>query len=271
MKQYNENEINELNNDNCKGHNKVYKIYCIDCKKHLCLDCLKSRKHVGHLKNSIVEILPNETEIKILENIIKYYDNKISKLEKAQINKTRNINKQLEEYKNKLYEKNELIIKQNKNNLEKELKLNEDSYIKDINKMRRVFENEIKSRKYQYELSLNNINNKYKKINEISNIIYLSKIEKIDDKYLKIKQKLGYEEKIENLNYLKRFNEIIFNTFHNYKNNYFNAININNALDNYYNNKAFVYNKLNKEYNNIIRIRKEKDKVINIIKKKRIK
>ena len=61
MKQYNENEINELNNDNCKEHNKVYKIYCIDCKKHLCLDCLKSRKHVGHLKNSIVEILPNET------------------------------------------------------------------------------------------------------------------------------------------------------------------------------------------------------------------
>ena len=135
MKDFNNKKTN---NDecNCDNHkNKKYECYCFDCKKHLCKECLKLRNHIGHNKDNIIEIQPNEKELKFVENIITYYENKIDNLEKDMLIKTKELNNKLKENKNKLKERNELKIKENKNKLEKELKLKSDEYSSDLKKI----------------------------------------------------------------------------------------------------------------------------------------
>ena len=51
MKKFNNNNIN---NDICITHNLKYECFCLDCKIHLCKDCLKLRNHVNHLKINII-------------------------------------------------------------------------------------------------------------------------------------------------------------------------------------------------------------------------
>ena len=64
MKKYNNKNTNK---DKCDGHNnKEYECYCLDCNKHLCKECLKTRDHINHRKNSIIEIQPNKNELKII-------------------------------------------------------------------------------------------------------------------------------------------------------------------------------------------------------------
>ena len=57
MQDYNDKNINF---DICQIHNNKYECYCLDCKIHLCKECLKLRNHINHTKNNIIEIQPNE-------------------------------------------------------------------------------------------------------------------------------------------------------------------------------------------------------------------
>ena len=79
-----------------------YECYCFDCNKHLCKECIKLREHINHNKNYIPEIKPNKNELNHIENIIKYYDNQINKLNKEKLNKTKEIENKYKEYKNKI-------------------------------------------------------------------------------------------------------------------------------------------------------------------------
>ena len=77
MKNFNTKNIN---NDICtiiNHKNYIYECYCLDCNKHLCKECLKSREHIGHNKTNIIEIQPNSKELDLIQKIIKYYDNKL--------------------------------------------------------------------------------------------------------------------------------------------------------------------------------------------------
>ena len=47
MKNFNNSN---LHNDKCQIHNLPYVCYCLDCKIHLCKECLKLRNHVNHKK-----------------------------------------------------------------------------------------------------------------------------------------------------------------------------------------------------------------------------
>ena len=58
------------------NHNKKFEYYCIDCKAHLCDECLKQRDHINHNKIILKEILPNENELKIVERIMEGYKDK---------------------------------------------------------------------------------------------------------------------------------------------------------------------------------------------------
>ena len=214
MKDFNDKNIN---NDICiiEGHNKnKYGCYCFDCNKHLCKECLKSRDHIGHNKTNIIEIQPNKKELDIMSNIIKNYEDKIEQLEKEKLNKTKELNNLLIEYKNKLNNKKDLKIKENEINLKKELKLNDDKYKLDIEKISKKCDKEIKSKKYQYKKNINEKINKYKIINEFINIIYKNTIENLDKQYIQAIQNYNFNEKIENLNNFKRLNEIIYNTYY---------------------------------------------------------
>ena len=216
-----------INNDKCSEHNnETYVSYCFDCKKHLCKECLKLRNHVEHVKTYMIEILPNNDELNMLENKIKYYENEITKLENEKISKMKFKDNKFKEFKEDEVKKEKDSAKQkNKNNKEKgkELKLKEDN---NVNSMKKEYENE----------------------NEI-------------------KQKLEIDKKLENLDYLKRLTEIIFYTYERYNNNYYNSVNINNALDSYYKNKEGFNNKLNKDIKNISQIN-QKGIFYNIIKER---
>ena len=52
----------------------------MDCKKHVCEKCLKSRSHINHNKKILLEFQPNENELKEIMNNFKYYDEKIENL-----------------------------------------------------------------------------------------------------------------------------------------------------------------------------------------------
>ena len=54
--------------DICEIHNNIYIIYCIDCKKQLCIKCLKSKNHIKHNKIIISELQPGEEDLKKLKN-----------------------------------------------------------------------------------------------------------------------------------------------------------------------------------------------------------
>ena len=115
IKDKNTNEIK----DKCKIHERNnYICYCFDCKTHLCNECLKTRIHINHRKNNIIEIKPREEEKEIIDEVIRDYENK---LEEKIIEKEKKT-KEYEEKKKK--EKKEKRKEEKK--LERENKINEE-------------------------------------------------------------------------------------------------------------------------------------------------
>ena len=228
-------EFNNLdsNNDRCNNHNKTYECFCLDCNKHLCKECLISRDHISHNKYLMIEIQPNKNELKIIEDIIEYYENEIENLEKEKLIKTKELNNKLKKYKDKLKERKDLKIKEDEVNMKKEIQLRSDQLVIDIKKIRLKYENNVKMVINKFKNNLNKIKNRYKEKIDYYNIFYKKEIEILDNKYTEIIQKIGYNSKIENMSYLKRFSEIIYNTYNMYNNNYYNAININFILMNF--------------------------------------
>ena len=265
MKKYNDKNIN---NDHCNIHNKDYECYCLDCKINLCKDCLRSRKHINHSKNNILEIQPSEKEIKMMKNIIYYYDDEIVNLENEKKSKETELSRIVQNHKNELIEIRESKIKISNNNMKKEFQLNKENYISDIERIKKEYENKIKLRTYIYKTNIKEINNKYILRKEKINIKCQNKIEKLDEKYTKIIQKYEYDKKINNIKNLNRLNEIIYNAYDLYNKNYYNSMNFNNILINHLKNKKFSNNNLNMlddEYQNIISIKNENENIENIM------
>ena len=261
MHQYNDKNIN---NDVCESHNKNYESYCLDCNCHLCKECLKLRNHINHTKNSIIEIQPNEKELDIIQKIIKFYELQKENLLNEKFQKESELKNELTESKNQISKYKELKIKENEKNKIKELKFNNDKYKADIKNIKIEFENKIKERTLEYEKNIEKINNKYKLINDQIGIISEKNKEKAEIKYLNLIKKYDYNNKIENMTSINRLNEIIYNTYNLYNNNYYNSININNFLINYYNNETNITNDLNNDYQNIMKIKDENKKMDNI-------
>ena len=131
MKKYNKKEIN---NDECEMHNKKYLNYCFDCNRHLCKECLKTRTHLNHIKNNIIEIEPIKEELNIIKEIIKECELNIEKFSKEKQIKIKELNVILEQNKNS--ENNKLkknLIKSEKKK-ERELKINNEKKKKDMKK-----------------------------------------------------------------------------------------------------------------------------------------
>ena len=245
MNKYKQRIINE---DRCKEHlfckNNKYIGYCFDCNRNLCEECLKSRSHINHIKNNIIEIKPTKEELIIVEEIIKDYKIKIENLKKEKIRKEKEFNYMLNNGKEIIEEKLKTIRNEN----DKELKMNKEKYILDIKDIKIKYEKELKERKEKYEEENKEINNKYKLKKEKEKLIYGNKINKLFKKY---------NEKIENMNNIKLINEIIYNTYNSHNNNYYNCVNINNILVNYYKNEyiknIIIKLKFNNNYEEIIK------------------
>ena len=101
MKKFNNKKTND---DLCTydDHNKKYEFFCLDCNKHLCKECLKSRNHISHNKKIIIEMQPSQKELDIIDKIIKSYKDKISNLEREKCDKINELKNKLKEPENKL-------------------------------------------------------------------------------------------------------------------------------------------------------------------------
>ena len=250
------------NGDSCKEHlsykNNKYVSYCFDCKQNLCEECLKSRSHINHAKNNIIEIKPIKEELLIIEEIMKDYNIKIENLKKEKINKEQELNIMLENEKEEEKRRIEKEIKINENEKEKELRINVEKYSLDIKEIKEKYENEIRKRKEKFEKDNTEINNKYELKSKKEYELYDIKIKELDIKYHEMINNLKYDIKTENMINIQRINETVYNTYKDYNNNYYNADNINNILLSYYNNE-YIKNKiikrvLNNNYEEIIKI-----------------
>ena len=248
MKKFNNNKINK---DKCEIHtNKKYITYCLECNCHLCKDCLKTRIHINHNKNKIIsEIQPTKEELDIMKEIIKDYEIKLKNLKIEKTNKTNELDKALNVLKKIEKKHMEEKLQINKINRENELKENYDKYISDIELIKNEFEEKIKLRKNKYETNLYEINDKYKLINEKNYIDYLYRLNNIEKKYKSKIKNLAYDKKIENLNNVKKINELVYNTYNAYNDNYYYCINIINILSYYYK-KEYYINNILRRYNN---------------------
>ena len=273
LSKINKNKQKNINEDRCKEHllckDNRFVSYCFDCNRNLCKECLKSRSHINHNKNNIIEIKPIKEELNIIEEIIKDYKKKIENLKSEKKTKEKELKNMIineKEKENKIIEEKLKIIKKEK---DKELKVKEEKYILDIEKIKRKYEKELKERKEKYEEEKNEIDNKYKLKNEKERLIYEFKIEKLIKKINDKIKNLEYDKKIENMINIKQLNEIVYNTYNNNNDNYFNCANINNILVNYYKNEdirnRIMRGILNNNYEGIMtKLLKKRDEDIKI-------
>ena len=277
MEKYKKNEINR---DSCKEHSSNldnnYVDFCFDCNRHLCKYCLKTRTHINHFKNNIMEIQPIKEELNIIDEIIKDYNIKIENLKNEKIKMKKELSNGLNiniENENKSIKEKTRINNENK---DKETKSLYQNYLSDIKDIKNRYEKEIKIRKNKYERDIIETIHKYNLIIQKYSIIHEYKLKELNKEYIDKLNNLKYDIKIENIMNIKKINEIIFNSYNKYSNNYYNSLNINNILLSYIDND-FIKNNLmkkilNKNYEEIIKIilaKKNEDIKSNLIKGKK--
>ena len=283
IKEYFESMIkyknSKFNEDKCSIHssckNNSYITYCFDCNRNLCKECLRSRIHINHNKNNIIEIQPIEEELNVIEEVIKYYENKIEKLVAEKMNKIEDLKKSLKEKKNIENNRIKKKIVENNNNEVIELLSSKNKFIADIKEIKKKYENEIRKRKIKYESEKNEIRNRYKFISEKDTIIHKSNLEKMEKKFIEVVKNLKYDKQIENTDYALKINQVVYNAYNNYNDNYYNSININNLLlsnckDDYIKNKL-MKKLLKDKYNEILELiltKKKEDMNVNVKKEK---
>jgi hypothetical protein len=241
-----DNDNVDINKDICQIHKNQYMSFCFDCKKHLCKDCLKTRDHIYHNKNNIIEIQPIKTELKIIKKIVKYYDDKLEKLK----NKKFLIKKRLNSFLDKCKTDIDNILQKEINSSETKKKLelenNKIKFSSDIKKIRERYESEIKNLKELFNKNEIIIDNKYQIKKEKLELYYKYKFLLYQNKCDDILRKVSFDKNIENLTNLKRLNELVYNTYNLYNNNYYNSKNINNIIISLHQNnihfKSFIQN-----------------------------
>jgi len=235
MKKHNQKYVNE---DICRKHSSnKYLSYCFNCNCHLCEECLETREHVGHNKNNIIEIKPRKEELKIIDEVIKDYKIKIENLNNEKKNKIKELKNSLNSEKINEDENLKNKIELNENVKSNEIKLNQDKYNSDIIEIKKKYENEIKERENKYKEDENLIYNKYKIMEEKEYNIHKLKLEELEKKYDDIINNLTYDKEIEKMANTKMINEVIYNAYNSYNNNYYNSLNINNIILSYFANE----------------------------------
>jgi hypothetical protein len=97
IKENRDNNYDEIK-DKChiENHNlNNYVSYCLDCRCHLCNECLKSKEHINHRKSNMIEIQPIEEEITLIKVVIDDLRKEKEKLEKKEKEETEEIDNSL--------------------------------------------------------------------------------------------------------------------------------------------------------------------------------
>ena len=220
------------NKERCEIHKDIYMSFCFDCNKHICKGCLKARNHINHYKNNIIEVQPINSEINIFNDIIKYYDEKLEKYKAKKMGVENKLNKILNKSKIDIKRIMENKILKNENMKQKELVKNKKELISNIQKIKNKYKSEIKLKKQEFIKKEGKIKNEYILKKENIKMFYEYKIKKLDNKCKDILNKISFDKKIEDITNLKKLNELVYNTYDVYNNNYYNSKNINNIIIN---------------------------------------
>ena len=209
-------------------------VYCFDCKKHFCIECLRPQTHIYHKRILISsESSPSEEDKDIHSKIINILNKNKIELEQELILDDISGSKLLDNYNRELNSIND--------NLEKELSLNKEKLKKELENLKNVFLILIKKTKNKYSKLSEEINSKYNELKEKCKISYLNN--------------LNLMTKLKNINNLIIINEIIKNTQEKYCDNYFNNKNVINTLTSFsksQNNEIREIFKNTKYYNNTL-------------------
>ena len=248
----------EINNK-CLLHNSVQIIsYCLDCNCQLCEKCLDSRKHLGHRKNLIREVKPKEEEIKIVEKMIsKYIDEKLN-LENEEKNYEKILKEELIKSTTENEEKYLKNIEEIKQCKEKELEQNNINYTNEINDIENQYNTQLQQILKEKESKISELEKKYNKSKSIIIAKYLTKEtvnkksyeeqkELLEKEYKDTLKDLEFKEKISNIENIININTKIYKSYKAFSDNYYNCININKILLNYYNNDENYLKEILKE------------------------
>ena len=149
VKEIEDNNFDEIK-DKChkENHNlNNYVSYCLDCRCHLCNECLKTKEHINHRKSNIIEVQPIEEEKELIKEVINDHKEKKKNLENLKKKETERIDESLEKEKKEEEDIYDNKIKHNKKKEDEELKENENKYSSDIENLKREYEEKLRIRK----------------------------------------------------------------------------------------------------------------------------
>ena len=256
---------NIYNNDKCQKHQEPFIKYCTNCTLDICQYC--TPLHDNHLLISYENIFPDEEEINLLKNTLKFISEDYSKLLEEILKWKKNLEEKIY-YFQRLIEKNEIIndvnYVYNFGNIKK-------NYLS-IMKFRQIFSSVISPEKsnknnnimkitrsdkkynmgyfnyYQYNISKsllellinNNSENEYN--NNDNNFIYKGNliIKYLYDTYTKNRESNNYSKRLNkkiNINEKNRNSKSYYNT-----GTYSGSLRLNNEDDYYFNEEIILIN-----------------------------
>ena len=127
------------------------------CNIHICKECNRSKKHINHTKNNLLEVLVTDKIKNILNGIINIYKERIIQLNKEKEKEKIELFNKKENDKVKNEKERIDKIKEIQKELKKELTENEKLLNKHLYKLRIKYENEVKLYKNNYKISNENI------------------------------------------------------------------------------------------------------------------
>ena len=218
----------------CFEHpNNINMCFCNNCQKHLCSECLKSKKHKYHIKTDFIEIKPSEEEVNKYFSIIDLLKNVKQNLKQVQIEKIKEArhNASDQEYNIlKLFQSN--VSKINRD-MEKEIKDEKKKFSEECDKLYQEYLDNVESKKINLEKKVKEINWKYENLFNDEKNIYDKKIDELNNKIMKDYQALYKKDfpiQINLVNNLIKINEIIYHSFLAYENNYYANINFDKII-----------------------------------------
>ena len=225
---YNEIEIK------CFEHpNNINMCFCNNCQKHLCSECLKSKKHKYHIKTDFIEIKPSEEEVNKYFSIIDLLKNVKQNLKQVQIEKIKEARHNALDQEYNILKLFQSKVSKINRDMEKEIKDEKKKFSEECDKLYQEYLDNVESKKINLEKKVKEINWKYENLFNDEKNIYEKKIDELNNKIMKDYQALYKKDfpiQINLVNNLIKINEIIYHSFLAYENNYYANINFDKII-----------------------------------------
>ena len=206
--------------------------YCINCKIHLCEECIKTGNHLSHETKSLMHFSNINDKKQIIKNNIDFLKNTKKQMLEFKNSKINELNDLLKKKKSEIENdyKNKIKLEEIKEN--EEILIIESKKKEELEKIKAIYESQIKKIEIEYNLKEETIKKHYKELIEKYEKVFNEKMNKIRNEItIFFDEKIN--KKISKINDLISIYEIIKKTQEKYTDNYYNNINIFNAISSF--------------------------------------